>query len=89
MTSASTSLTPLLRRLTEVPHNPLTFPGPLASVMGLEGTGFISTSYNNISYGQDWPDLQLLFFPQTISTDGKYEALIYGLSYKVRECVDD
>ncbi|XP_043210909.1 uncharacterized protein LOC122375519 [Amphibalanus amphitrite] len=57
--------------------------GPLASVMGLEGTGFISTSYNNISYGQDWPDVQFLFFSQHTSTDGYYEALIYGLSYKL------
>ena len=52
--------------------------------MGLEGTGFFSSSYNNVSYGQDWPDVQLLFFPQHMSTDGYYESLLYGLSYTVR-----
>ncbi|KAF0293333.1 Glucose dehydrogenase [FAD, quinone] [Amphibalanus amphitrite] len=44
--------------------------GPLATNLGIEGTAFLSSPLNNVSYGVDWPDVQLLFYPLQLASDG-------------------
>ena len=59
--------------------------GPLATNLGIEGTAFLSSALNNVSYGVDWPDIQLLFYPLQLASDGGVLFRDFlGLSNKVR-----
>ncbi|XP_037084319.1 glucose dehydrogenase [FAD, quinone]-like [Pollicipes pollicipes] len=56
----------------------------LTSNMALEATGFVSSRINNDSYHMDWPDLQLLFLPEQLATDGgKFDRNRIGISKKL------
>ncbi|XP_037068887.1 glucose dehydrogenase [FAD, quinone]-like [Pollicipes pollicipes] len=58
--------------------------GPLTTILLIEGTGFVSTRYNNISYGVDWPDVQFHFYPVNVATDGGgFYRHILGISDKL------
>ena len=58
--------------------------GPLASYLLLEGTGFAHSGVDNTSISSDWPDLQFLFYPLHLATDGGLLfRIILGMSEKV------
>ncbi|KAF0297642.1 Glucose dehydrogenase [FAD, quinone] [Amphibalanus amphitrite] len=60
--------------------------GPLASYLLLEGTGFAHSGVDNTSISSDWPDLQFLFYPLHLATDGGLLfRIILGMSEKVLE----
>ena len=57
--------------------------GPLASYLLLEGTGFANSGVDNTSISSDWPDLQFLFYPLHLATDGGFLfRIILGMSEK-------
>ncbi|XP_043239583.1 glucose dehydrogenase [FAD, quinone]-like [Amphibalanus amphitrite] len=58
--------------------------GPLASYLLLEGTGFAHSGVDNTSVSSDWPDLQFLFYPLHLATDGGLLfRIILGMSEKL------
>ena len=51
----------------------------------MEGTGFARSGVDNSSLSADWPDLQFLFYPVTLATDGGFIFRnVLGMSEKVR-----